>query len=234
MEKMMQNHGIKISVIMPCRDEENTVGKCVDEACDFLAGNELGGEVMVVDNCSSDRSAAVARDHGATVIKESRIGYGYAIRRGLAAACGDIIIIADCDMTYDLSDMGKMIRLIDEGYDVVIGDRLGGSIETGAMSCAHRIGVRALSKIASRRFHSDVRDFHCGIRAISRESLQQLEFCTGGMEFATEMIARASKAGLRIAQIPVSLRKCPETRKSKLRTIRDGLRHLAFILSTNS
>ena len=227
---MERDDSIRLSIIMPCRDEENTVGRCIDEARDFLEEHEINGEIIVVDNCSSDESASVALDHGARLIEEGRIGYGYAIRCGLFEAAGAVIVIADCDMTYDLSDMENMIKLIDDGYEMVLGDRFSGIIEKGAMSGVHRLGAKTLSKLARMRFHSDVNDFHCGIRAVSRRALTKLSFCTGGMEFATEMIAQASAAHLRIAQIPVKLRKCPANRRSKLRTVRDGFRHLAYIL----
>ena len=158
---------IRISVIMPCRDEEGTVGSCVDEARSFLEEYDPAGEVIVVDNCSTDNSAALALDHGARLIEESRIGYGYAIRCGLFEAAGSVIFIIDCDMTYDVADMENMLKLIDDGYDMVIGDRLSGVIEKGAMPLVHRIGVRILSKLAAARFHVEVNDFHCGIRACS-------------------------------------------------------------------
>lgn len=228
----MKNYdNIRISVIMPCRDEEGTVGSCVDEARSFLEEYDPAGEVIVVDNCSTDNSAALALDHGARLIEESRIGYGYAIRCGLFEAAGSVIFIIDCDMTYDVADMENMLKLIDDGYDMVIGDRLSGVIEKGAMPLVHRIGVRILSKLAAARFHVEVNDFHCGIRALSRAALSKLDLKCGGMEFATEMIAEASNAGLRIAQIPVRLRKCSAVRSSKLRVIRDGFRHLIYIIA---
>lgn len=227
---MRDNGEIKLSIIMPCRDEENTVGRCVDEARDFLEEHNINGEIIIVDNCSADESAAIALDHGARLIEEGRIGYGYAIRCGLFEAAGSVMIIVDCDMTYDLSDMEDMIRLIDDGYDMVIGDRFSGIIEKGAMPRIHRMGATMLSKIARMRFHTDVNDFHCGIRAISADALARLDLRTGGMEFATEMIAQAVAAHLSIAQIPVRLKKCDAGRSSKLRIFRDGFRHLAFIM----
>ena len=221
---------IKVSVIMPCRDEVNTVGTCVDEASAFLALRNISGEVIVVDNGSSDDSARVAQNHGAIVITEDKIGYGYAIRRGLDAASGSVMIIADCDATYDFDDMEKIIDLIDDGFDMVIGDRFSGGIEKGAMTLSHRIGGVILSRLARRRFRAGINDFHCGLRGISGDALGKLEFETGGMEFATEMIAVAQKAQLRMTQTPVKLRKCGVYRRSKLNAVRDGWRHLKFIL----
>ncbi|MCR5301563.1 MAG: glycosyltransferase family 2 protein [Lachnospiraceae bacterium] len=226
---MAENSNVYISIIMPCLDEENTVGPCVDEAYDFLSENQLNGEVIVVDNCSSDDSAKVALDHGAQLIEEGKRGYGHAIRSGLDEAAGQIIVIVDCDMTYDMYDINSIIKLIEDGYDMVIGDRFSGIIEKGAMPYINRIGAMILSKIGRIRFKTDVNDFHCGIRGVRREALEKLDLNCGGMEFATEMIAKASMLGLRIAQTPVKLRKCALDRRSKLRIVRDGLRHLSLM-----
>ena len=225
----MRDDDIRVSIVMPCMDEENTVGECVDEARSFLSENQLTGEVIVVDNCSTDNSAMVALDHGAQLIEEGRIGYGHAIRSGIEEASGEVIILVDCDLTYDLSDIGAILSMIGKGYDVVIGDRFSGTIEKGAMPIVNRIGGRVLSKIGRMRYHTDVNDFHCGIRGIRREALCRLELRTGGMEFATEMIAEATRCGLKIGQTPVTLRKCTAERRSKLRIIRDGFRHLLYI-----
>ncbi len=226
---MQDDESLKISIVMPCLDEENTVGQCVDEARDFLTDNNIPGEIIVVDNCSSDDSAKVALDHGARLIAEGKRGYGYAIRSGIEEAEGEIIIVVDCDLTYDLSDIASIIRLIDDGCDMVIGDRFSGGIEKGAMPAVNRVGVKALSMLARMRFHTDVNDFHCGLRGFRRDTVEKLDLRTGGMEFATEMIAQAAKHDLHIAQTPVSLRKCRVSRQSKLRIIRDGLRHLTYI-----
>lgn len=215
---------------MPCRDEENTVGCCVDEAFVYLTDRNMNGEVIVVDNCSADESARVALDHGARLIEETGRGYGNAIRCGLNEAAGEYIIIVDCDMTYDLSDIDSIIKLLDEGSDLVIGDRFLGSIEKGAMPYLNRVGGKILSAIARRRFHVKINDFHCGIRGIRHESLQRMSLRTEGMEFATEMIAQAKEAGLTISQTPVSLKRCPVHRHSKLRIFRDGARHLVYII----
>ena len=227
----MRDDGIDISVIMPCMDEELTVGPCIDEAKRVIDECGLIGEIVVVDNGSQDCSADKAREHGAVVVGEERTGYGHAIRRGIDMAQGKIIIIADCDMTYDFDDMKKITEMMnDGGYDMVIGDRFSGTIEKGAMPLSHRIGVKVLSALGRRRFKTDVNDFHCGIRGSLKDALCRLEFQTGGMEFATEMIAVAAENHLMIGQTPVRLRKCLLQRRSKLRTVRDGLRHLKYIL----
>ena len=227
-----EKEGLELSIVMPCRNEEATIGFCVDEAGAFLEKHRLKGEVLVVDNGSVDASAELAERHGARVITESRPGYGNAIRAGLAASAGNVVIIGDCDTTYDFLHLEEMYRLLAEGEcDVVIGNRYAGDMEPGSMSWSHRWGVRFLSWCARVRFHTEVYDFHCGLRGLSRSAIEELTFHTGGMEFATEMIAEAAAHGLRISQVPVALRKCEYGRESKLRTVRDGLRHLGYIIA---
>ena len=153
-----------------------------------------------------------------------------AVRCGLNNASGEILIIADCDMTYDFEDMDPVIELLDKGYDMVIGNRFAGGIEKGAMPLSHRIGGRFLSRLAAKRFGSGIYDFHCGLRGIKREALERLDLRTTGMEFATEMVACANRAGLNITETPVRLKKCGADRRSKLNTVRDGMRHLIYIL----
>ena len=229
----MGKEDVKVSVVMPCLNEECAVGACVDEAYGYLERNGICGEVIVVDNGSTDNSALIAKCHRAKVISQKKKGYGCALRSGFNSARGDIIIMADCDTTYDLNEMGSMISLIDEGYDLVIGDRITGGRRRCAMSVIHRIGAMMLSKIGRQKIHTDVNDFHCGIRGIRREALGRLKFHTEGMEFATEMIAEAVKEGLRITQIPVTLRKCTVMRRSKLSIVRDGYRHLKYMITLN-
>ena len=227
----MGKEDVKVSVVMPCLNEECAVGACVDEAYGYLERNGICGEVIVVDNGSTDNSALIAKCHRAKVISQKKKGYGCALRSGFNSARGDIIIMADCDTTYDLNEMGSMISLIDEGYDLVIGDRITGGRRRCAMSVIHRIGAMMLSKIGRQKIHTDVNDFHCGIRGIRREALGRLKFHTEGMEFATEMIAEASRKGLRIGEVSVPLKKALNERKEKLRTIRDGFRHLWYIFT---
>ena len=219
-----------ISIIMPCLNEEQTVAHCIDEAMAFIRKHRLSGEVLVVDNGSEDASVAVAREHGAVVIREKRRGYGRAIRTGIRRSRGHVIIIGDCDMAYDCYRLGRLYQpLSDDACDMMIGNRMD-SIERGAMSRLHRIGVRCLSQIGRLRYHVRVRDFHCGLRGMTRQAADSLRFRMDGMEFATEMIAVAAKAHMRIGQTKVVLKKCPYGRESKLRMIRDGFRHLRYLL----
>ena len=220
-----------LSVIMPCLNEESTVGLCVEDALAFIRNHGITGEVLVVDNGSVDDSAQVAASHGATVITEQKKGYGSAIRAGIAASSGKVLIIGDCDKTYDFLHMEELYRPLEQGKcDMVIGNRYACDMEQGAMPFSHRWGVRFLSFCGRKRFHTKVYDFHCGLRGISAEAAGKLKFHTDGMEFATEMIAEAARHELRIRQVPVVLHKCTYKRNSKLRTVKDGFRHLRYIM----
>ena len=222
---------IDVSVVMPCRNEEDAVGACVDEARRLLAAEGLQGEILVVDNASTDRSAEIAAAHGARVVREDRPGYGNALRAGIAAARGRAILMGDCDTTYSFLQANRFLGdLLAGKCDIVIGDRFAGGIEKGAMPLNHRLGVRFLSRLGRWKTKTNVRDFHCGLRGLTKEAAEKLDFRAEGMEFATEMIALAARAGMRIGQYPVSLRKCTRNRKSKLRTLPDGIRHLKYLL----
>lgn len=225
-----KNH-VDLSVVMPCLNEENTVAQCVCEAWNFIKENNLKGEVIVVDNGSDDNSSECAGAAGARVEQNFVRGYGNAIRTGINKSNGRVIIIGDSDTTYDFFDMKDMYRLLSkEGYDMVIGNRYAGGMEKGSMPISHKLGVRFLSFMGRWKFNTDVYDFHCGLRGMTLAAAQKLSFETGGMEFATEMIALAALNNLRIGQVPVKLRKCMKKRKSKLKTIKDGMRHLRYIL----
>ena len=229
--QMLEKESLDLSVIMPCRNEELTVGICIAAASTFMEIWHIRGEIIVVDNDSTDNSAAVAAKHGARVVTEPRKGYGNAIRTGMANSRGRVLIIGDCDTTYDFSGLEVLYQPLSEGRcDVVIGNRYAGGMEYGSMPWLHRWGVRFLSFCGRLCFRTDVYDFHCGLRGICRKAAEQLMFHTEGMEFATEMIAEAAQKGLRIMQVPVPLRRCKYNRKSKLRTFRDGLRHLVYMM----
>ncbi len=221
----------ELTLILPCRNEAAVIGACLDEARRFLDASGLRGELLVVDNASTDGSGEIAKSLGARVVREETPGYGSALRAGIRAAGAPVILMGDCDTTYDFMQMGLLYEPLAAGrFDLMIGDRFAGGIEPGAMQLSHRYGVKALSLIARLRFHTDVRDFHCGLRGLTRAAADKMELRADGMEFATEFIAEAAKKGLRIGQVPVRLRRCELERKSKLRTIPDGLRHLGFIL----
>ena len=233
--QMNERESLELSVILPCRNEENTIEKCVEEVYSFFDKQQLVGEVLVVDNASTDTSLEKALACGVRLVQEERIGYGRALRTGIAHSRGQVIIMGDCDTTYDFLHMDAMYQMLsDERCDMVIGNRFEGGLEKGSMSWLHQIGVRFLSFLGRKCFHCEVKDFHCGLRGMTRKAAEKFEFHTDGMEFATEMIAEASKNGLRIMQVPVPLRKCKDKRKSKLRTFRDGLRHLVYMIKNSN
>ena len=225
----MSNY-LELTILMPCLNEEANIAFCVGEASRYLQEHRLHGEVLVVDNDSNDKSAEIATAHGATVITEHRRGYGRALRTGLAAAKGEVIIFGDCDSTYDFSNLDPIYQpLAENKVDFMTGDRFGGQMEDGAMSWSHKLGVPFLSWCGRVKFGVKIHDWHCGIRGIRKDALQKLNLQTDGMEFAAEMIAEASRKGLRIGEVSVPLKRAQNERQEKLRTIRDGFRHLWYI-----
>ena len=231
MEKVRDSQ-LDLSVVMPCLNEEATVGICVDDAIRFMQKNGISGEVIVVDNGSQDASLDVAKTHGAKVILEPFRGYGRALRTGFQNAKGKVIIMGDCDTTYDFFNLEEMYKTLTlEKCDMVIGNRYAGGIEHGAMPLTHMLGVRFLSFCGRKKFGVSIYDFHCGMRGFTSEAYKKMELKTDGMEFATELIAEATRKKLIIKEMPVPLRKCTQKRKSKLRTVRDGMRHLLYIVN---
>ena len=228
--KLANEKESELSVIMPCLNEENAVGSCIDEAKRFISAHDIKAEIIIADNGSTDNSAQKAAEHGAVVVNETRRGYGRAIRTGIGNSRGEIIIFGDCDTTYDFLHLESFyFPLVRGEYDIMIGDRFSGGIEKGAMPFLHKLGVPFLSWCGRKKFRTDVRDFHCGLRALTREAAEKLDLCTDGMEFATEFIAKAAEAGLRIGQTPTVLRCAGCKRRSKLHTFSDGFRHLKYI-----
>jgi len=217
-----------VSVVIPCLNEEENIDQCVRAAIAALAQAGLSGEVVVVDNASEDQSATLAAAAGARVISEPRRGYGSAYLAGFAAARGRYIVMADADLTYDFDEIPRFVAELEAGAQLVMGDRME-NIQPGAMPWLHRyIGNPVLTGILNLFFRTGVRDAHCGMRAIRRDVLDQLDLRTLGMEFASEMVIRASKENLRIAE--VSIQYHPRGGESKLSTFRDGWRHLRFLL----
>ena len=223
---------LEVSAVIPCLNEERTIVACVEKARRALAELGVAGEVVVADNGSTDRSVALAGEAGARVVVQPVKGYGAALQKGIAAARGRIIVMADADGSYDWSAIVPFIRKIDEGYDVVIGNRFQGGILPGAMPLLHRyLGNPLLSAISRLAFRVKIGDVHCGMRAFTKDAFSRMMTTAPGMEFATEMVANAAHQGLRIAEIPTRLYPDKRGRAPHLRTFRDGWRHLRFILT---
>jgi glycosyltransferase involved in cell wall biosynthesis len=222
---------VELTILMPCLNEAKTVAQCVAAARDFLNRHGVTGEVLVADNGSQDDSRQLAEAAGARVIPVSQRGYGAALLGGIAAAQGRYVIMGDADCSYDFSRLEGFLERLREGADLVMGDRFAGGIENGAMPVLHRyLGNPVLSFIGRLFFRTEIRDFHCGLRGFSRASIARLGLVTSGMEFASEMVAKAALAGLRIDQVPTTLRPDGRDRPPHLRTWRDGWRHLRFLL----
>lgn len=221
---------IEFTILMPCLNEEKTVAVCVGKALSFISESGIAGEVLVADNGSTDRSREFAEKAGARVAIVEKKGYGNALIGGIKASRGKYIIMGDCDESYDFTHLEGFVEKLREGYPLVMGCRMD-NIEPGAMPFSHRyIGVPLLSLMGRLRFHTKVRDFHCGLRGFDREKALALDLQCGGMEFATEIIAKFAMSGAEIAEIPITLSPDGRGGKSHLRAIPDGLRHMKYIL----
>jgi glycosyltransferase involved in cell wall biosynthesis len=227
----MQSKKTEISVVMPCLNEGTTIGKCVREAKAALKKNGLDGEIVVSDNGSTDNSVAIARRKGARVVFQKKKGYGNAYLKGLYAARGTYIIIADSDMTYPMHKLGEFVEELRNGNDFVIGSRLKGKIMPGAMPPLHRyIGNPILTGILNLLFHTGVSDAHCGMRGFTKKAFLCMQLKSPGMEFASEMVIRASQLKLSIKEIPIDYYARSDKSASKLNSFRDGWRHLKFMI----
>jgi glycosyltransferase involved in cell wall biosynthesis len=218
----------EVSVVIPCLNEAESIEACVRAAWKALADAALAGEVIVVDNGSEDGSAELADAAGAHVVREPRRGYGSAYLAGFGAAQGEYIVMADADLTYDFNEIPRFVEQLRDGGELVVGDRMD-NIQPGAMPWLHRyVGNPILTGVLNLFFRTGVNDAHCGMRALRREVLPALELRSTGMEFASEMVIRASKANLDIRQLPIEYH--PRGGESKLSSFRDGWRHLRFLL----
>ena len=222
---------MELTILMPCLNESRTLEKCVLRAREFLRRQQVEGEVLVADNGSVDGSQAIAEAHGARVLQVARRGYGAALAAGICAAKGRFVVFADSDDSYDFSAIEPFLDRLRAGADFVIGNRFQGGIAPGAMPFLHRyLGNPVLSFVGRLFFRIDVGDFHCGMRGVVRDRFAALGLVTPGMEFASEMVAKAALAGLRIEEVPTTLRPDGRDRPPHLRTWRDGWRHLRFLL----
>jgi glycosyltransferase involved in cell wall biosynthesis len=222
---------LDLTILMPCLNEAETLAICVRQAAQAIHDSGVRGEVLVADNGSVDGSLEIAAAEGARVVNVSTRGYGAALIAGIEAARGKYVMMADADASYHFEHLPRFLPKLDEGYDLVMGNRFAGAIEPGAMPPLHKyLGNPVLSAAGRIFFRIPVRDFHCGLRAFRRDAILKLNLRTTGMEFASEMVVKASLAGLRLTEVPTTLSPDGRSRPPHLRSWRDGWRHLRFLL----
>jgi hypothetical protein len=230
---MVETKGVacELTILMPCLNEAETLGTCIRKAQQFLREHAVAGEVLIADNGSTDGSREIAESLGARVVSVPRRGYGAALIGGIVAAAGDYVIMGDADDSYDFADLEPFLAKLREGFDLVMGNRFRGGIRPGAMPFLHRyLGNPVLSTVGRLFFGSPVGDFHSGLRGFRRDAIAALDLRTTGMEFASEMVVKATLNGLRISEVPTILYPDGRTRRPHLRTWSDGWRHLRFLL----
>lgn len=223
---------LEVSFVLPCLNEAETLERCIRAAQKCIDENGYAGEIVVADNGSDDGSQEIAECCGARVVHVSQRGYGSALMAGFEAARGEIVIMGDADFSYDFEQGARFVEKMREGNDLVMGSRFLGEIQPGAMPPLHRwLGNPVLSAVGRWLFRTTVSDFHCGIRALRRSKYDELHLRTTGMEFASEMVVKATVLGLRVAEVPATLRPDGRSRPPHLRTWHDGWRHLRFLLT---
>ncbi|MYB95377.1 glycosyltransferase family 2 protein [Candidatus Poribacteria bacterium] len=225
----MKKQNVEVSIVMPCLNEQETLGICIEKAQRTLKSLAIQGEVVIADNDSTDNSVAIAERLGARVVHQPLRGYGAAYLAGIPAAHGKYIVMGDADDTYDFTDIECFITPLHNGYDLVIGNRFKGKMLPGAMPWARRyIGNPILSGILRWLFGTSISDSHCGMRSFTAEAYTRMALQTTGMEFASEMGVKAVQANLKILEIPINY--YPRAGESKLNPIRDAARHIRFML----
>jgi glycosyltransferase involved in cell wall biosynthesis len=221
----------ELTVVMPCLNEARTIGICIQKAQASFERLGIAGEVVVADNGSTDASQEIAAELGARVVPVARRGYGSALTGGIAAARGRWVIMGDADDSYDFADLEPFVRRLREGYDLVAGNRFKGGIHAGAMPWLHRkVGNPVLSFVGRRLYGTACGDIYCGLRGFDREKVAALDIRSPGMEFAIEMIVKATMAGLRVTEVPTTLSTDAEGREPHLNTWRDGWRSIRLLL----
>jgi glycosyltransferase involved in cell wall biosynthesis len=222
---------LELTVLMPCLNEAETIGTCIEKAKKSLEVNGIRGEVLISDNGSTDRSREIAGQLGARVVQVERKGYGAALIAGIAAARGRFVIMGDADDSYDFAHLMPFVEKLRAGHDLVMGNRFRGRIAPGAMPALHRyLGNPVLTALGRLFFRSPIGDFHCGLRGFRRAAIERLNLRTTGMEFASEMVVKATLLGLSISEVPTTLSRDGRSRAPHLRSWRDGWRHLRFLL----
>ena len=226
-----ERKGCELSVIMPCLDEEETIAGCIEQIQRTLEENHIAGEIIVADNGSLDKSPEIARRMGVRVVSVEHKGYGSALMGGIASARGQYIVIGDADGSYDFTQIPRFLEKLRTGYQLVMGNRFAGGIQPGAMPALHRyLGNPLLTAIGRLFFRSKCHDFYCGLRGFTRTAYESLTLRTTGMEFASEMVVKASLFSLPVCEVPTTLSPDRRGGKSHLRTWHDGFRHLRFLL----
>lgn len=222
---------IELSIIMPCLNEAETLGTCIAKAQSFLHAFKIQGEIIIADNGSTDGSQEIAKKMGAKVLDVRERGYGNALKGGIMASRGKYIIMGDADDSYDFTALEDFVVKLRNGYDLVMGNRFKGGIKAGAMPPLHKyLGNPVLSGIGRLFFKTSAKDFHCGLRGFNKASIDRLELKTTGMEFASEMVVKASLHRLKIMEVPTTLSPDGRNRPPHLRSWHDGWRHLRFLL----
>src|SRR5713101_4946917 len=229
--KVVATKAFEVSVVIPCLNEARSIAICIDKARASFSMAGVRGEVVVADNGSTDGSIEIAEQHGARLIHVPTRGYGNALRAGIEAAQGDFIIMGDADDSYDFTEVPKFVEKWHAGYEFVMGNRFAGGIKAGAMPRSHQlIGNPALTAILNRFFHAGIGDAYCGMRGFTKQVYQSIEPRTTGMEFALELVIKASKMGARVSEVPITLWPDKRGRAPHLRTLHDGWRSLRFML----
>lgn len=222
---------VEVSIVMPCLDEAETLASCIRKAQSAIERDHLEAEIVVADNGSTDGSQLIAREMGARVVDVRRKGYGSALLGGIAAAHGKFVVMGDADDSYDFTAIAPLVEKLREGCDIVMGNRFAGGIREGAMTWSHRwVGNPLLTRLSRLFFRTPVGDMHCGLRAFRKDAVDSLHLRATGMEFASEMVIKASLRRMKIAEVPVTLSPDGRSRAPHLRTWRDGWRHLRFML----
>lgn len=227
----MPNEPLELTILMPCLNEELTLGICIKKAKKSLEENNIRGEIVIGDNGSTDRSIEIAESLGARVVHVPEKGYGSALIGGINAAKGKYVIMGDSDDSYDFSRLMLHVEKLREGYDLVMGNRFKGGIEKGAMPFLHRyLGNPVLTFVGRLFFNTSIRDFHCGLRGFNRERMASINLECPGMEFASEMVVKSLLNDFKITEVPTTLSKDGRDRPPHLNTWTDGWRHLRFLL----
>ena len=226
---------IELTILIPALNEEETIGICIEKAKSFIKDNNIEAEILIANNNSTDRTEEIAKNLGARVINIETKGYGAALIEGTKNAKGKYIIMGDADDSYNFLEINTFLKELKNGYDFVIGNRLKGKIEKGAMPVLHRyIGTPILSFLISKKYKTKIGDINCGLRGYNKEKVQNLNCNCTGMEYASEMIIKAVKNNLKIKEISINFYKDKRKRNPHLNTIRDGIRHLKIILKNNT